>query len=167
MNEDYESQYTGQQIDAAIGAVAGKADKSEMSVTDGTGADSDKTTIQLKSGTSATVLKSHQSLAGKEDKMIVVTQSSGTTLTATVGNYYRFTYNVGTLDITLPTPTGSNAQSVLFFMTTGASPDVTFTSTGNTIYKNDGFAIDATTTYEINALYNGGAWVINAVKYTT
>lgn len=47
--------------------ISGKADKSEMSVTDGTGADSDKTTIQLKSGTSATVLKSHQSLAGKQD----------------------------------------------------------------------------------------------------
>ena len=112
-------------------------------------------------------LTSHQDISGKEDKMTVVTQSSGTTLTATVGNYYRFTYDVGTLDITLPTPTGSNAQSVLFFMTTGASPAVTFTSSGNTIYKNDGFAIDATTTYEINALWNGGAWVINAVKYTT
>lgn len=264
--------------------ISGKADKSEMSVTDGTGADSDKTTIQLKSGTSATVLKSHQSLAGKqdvidaqhklsadlvddstttnkftnatekqtwnnkqdalvsgtniktinnesilgggnitiqggsgsqvqsdwnqtdstaddfiknkptiptvptnvsaftndagyltshqdisgkEDKMVVVAVDSGTTLTAAVGNYYRFTYDVGTLDITLPTPTGSNAQSVLFFMTTGASPAVTFTSTGNTIYKNDGFVIDASTTYEINALWNGGAWVINAVKYTT
>lgn len=106
-------------------------------------------------------------ISGKEDKMVVETVASGTTLTAAVGNYYRFTYDVGTLAITLPTPTGSNAQSVLFFMTTGASPAVTFTSTGNTIYKNDGFAIDATTTYEINALWNGGAWVINAVKYTT
>ena len=38
------------------------AKQSEMSVTDGTGGDADKTTIQLKSGTSATVLKSHQSL---------------------------------------------------------------------------------------------------------
>lgn len=47
--------------------ISGKANKSEMSVTDGTGADSDKTTIQLKSGTSATVLKSHQSLSGKQD----------------------------------------------------------------------------------------------------
>ena len=103
----------------------------------------------------------------KEDKMTVVTQSSGTSLTAAVGNYYRFTYNVGTLAITLPTPTGSNAQSVLFFMTTGASPAVTFTSTGNTIYKNDGFAIAASTTYEINALWNGQYWVINTVKYTT
>ena len=115
----------------------------------------------------ATFLTSHQDISGKEDKMTVVTQSSGTSLTATVGNYYRFTYDVGTLDITLPTPTGSNAQSILFFMTTGASPAVAFISTGNTIYKNDGFAIDATTTYEINALWNGGAWVINAVKYTT
>lgn len=111
-------------------------------------------------------LTSHQDISGKEDKMVVVTQSSGTTLTAAVGNYYRFTYDIGTLDITLPTPTGSNAQSVLFFMTTGASPAVTFASTGNTIYKNDSFAIDATTTYEINALWYGGAWVINSVKYT-
>ena len=37
-----------------------KADKSEMSVTPGTGANADKTTIQLKTGTSATVLTSHQ-----------------------------------------------------------------------------------------------------------
>jgi hypothetical protein len=47
--------------------ISGKANKSEMSVTDGTGANSDKTTITLKTGTSATVLKSHQSLEGKQD----------------------------------------------------------------------------------------------------
>lgn len=47
--------------------ISGKADKSEMSVTDGTGTDADKTTITLKTGTSATVLKSHQSLSGKQD----------------------------------------------------------------------------------------------------
>jgi len=45
------------------------AKQNEMSVTDGTGADADKTTIQLKSGTSATVLKSHQSISGKTDKV--------------------------------------------------------------------------------------------------
>ena len=38
---------------------AEKAEKSEMSVTPGTGADADKTTIQLKSGLSATVLTEH------------------------------------------------------------------------------------------------------------
>ncbi|MBR5643741.1 MAG: hypothetical protein IKW77_06115 [Salinivirgaceae bacterium] len=39
--------------------IAGKADKSEMSITNGTGT----ATIQLKSGTSATVLTQHQSIA--------------------------------------------------------------------------------------------------------
>lgn len=55
-----------------------KADKSEMSVTDGTGADADKTTIQLKSGTSATVLKTHQDISGKADKSeMSVTDGTG------------------------------------------------------------------------------------------
>ena len=45
------------------------AKKSEMSVTDGSGADADKVTIQLKDGTSATVLKTHQDISGKVDKI--------------------------------------------------------------------------------------------------
>lgn len=49
--------------------ISGKADKSEMSVVDGTDANADKTTITLKSGTSATVLKSHQDISGKADKV--------------------------------------------------------------------------------------------------
>ena len=40
-----------------------------MSVTDGTGADVDKVTIQLKSGTSTKVLKTHQDISGKVDKV--------------------------------------------------------------------------------------------------
>lgn len=47
--------------------ISGKADKSEMSVTPGTGANADKTTIQLKQGTSATVLTQHQDISGKQD----------------------------------------------------------------------------------------------------
>ncbi len=43
--------------------IEGKADKSEMSITPLTGANADKATIQLKEGTSATVLTEHQSLA--------------------------------------------------------------------------------------------------------
>ena len=49
--------------------ISGKADKSEMSVVAGTGNDADKTTITLKSGTSATVLTSHQDISGKVDKV--------------------------------------------------------------------------------------------------
>jgi len=47
--------------------ISGKADKSEMSVVAGTGTNADKTTITLKSGTSATVLTSHQDISGKQD----------------------------------------------------------------------------------------------------
>ena len=49
--------------------ISGKADKSEMTVTDGTGTDVDKVTIQLKSGTSTKVLKTHQDISGKVDKV--------------------------------------------------------------------------------------------------
>lgn len=50
--------------------ISGKANKSEMSVVDGTGANADKTTITLKNGTSATVLKSHQDISGKQDTLV-------------------------------------------------------------------------------------------------
>lgn len=53
--------------DGVIPDISGKANKSEMSVVDGTGANADKTTITLKDGTSATVLKSHQDISGKQD----------------------------------------------------------------------------------------------------
>ena len=55
-------------VQAILSSVSGKAEKSEMSVTDGTGANADKTTIQLKNGTTATVLKSHQSLSNYVQK---------------------------------------------------------------------------------------------------
>ncbi len=53
--------------------LSGYALKSEMSVTAGTGDDADKTTIQLKSGTSATVLTAHQDITGKADKVASAT----------------------------------------------------------------------------------------------
>lgn len=43
------------------------ADKAEMIITPGTGDDADKTTIQLKDRTSATVLVAHQDISGKAD----------------------------------------------------------------------------------------------------
>ena len=57
--------------------LSGYALKSEMSITDGTGADADKTTIQLKNGLSKQVLIAHQDITGKADKV------SG----ATTGNF--------------------------------------------------------------------------------
>ena len=54
--------------------ISGKADKSEMSVTPGTGANADKTMIQLKSGTSAMVLTLHQDISGKANTSDVATE---------------------------------------------------------------------------------------------
>lgn len=48
------------EVQSSLGDVSGKADKSEMSVT----TSGDKTTVTLKSGTSATVINKHQSLDG-------------------------------------------------------------------------------------------------------
>lgn len=48
--------------------ISGKADKSEMSVSES----GDSTTITLKEGTSATVLKEHQDISGKADKSATV-----------------------------------------------------------------------------------------------
>lgn len=81
-------------------------------------------------------LTSHQDISGKEDKT-VIEAASGATLTAQVGKYYTLS-NVGTLAITLPTCTGTKTQSVVFYMSTGHSPAVTFTST-HSIYYSDGF----------------------------
>ena len=53
--------------DDVDGLLAGKANKSEMSVVPGTGANADKATITLKQGTSATVLTTHQDITGKQD----------------------------------------------------------------------------------------------------
>ena len=50
--------------------ISGKANKSEMSVVNGTGADADKTTITLKNGTSATVIKQHQDISRKQDELV-------------------------------------------------------------------------------------------------
>ena len=68
--------------------LSGYALKSEMSVTPGSGTDADKTTIQLKSGTTATVLTQHQDISGKADK----------DTSATAGNIAKFDANGNPVD---------------------------------------------------------------------
>ena len=59
--------------------ISGKANKSEMFITDGTGANADKTTIQLKDGLSKAVLIAHQDISGKAEKSeMSVTDGTGT-----------------------------------------------------------------------------------------
>lgn len=103
-----------------------------------------------------------------EDEMSIVTQASGTTLSAALNTYYRFTYNVGTLAVTLPAVSdATKVQTVVLYLTTGSSPSVSVTApSGVNVYYQDTYEISASSTYEINCLYNGGAWVVTAAKFT-
>jgi hypothetical protein len=62
------SYYDGKLKTYIAGLLEPKANKSEMSVVAGTGDNADKTTITLKTGTSATVLTQHQDISGKAEK---------------------------------------------------------------------------------------------------
>lgn len=115
---------------------------------------------------------------GKADKVAVEAPANTTAatlpitaLTAEAGKYYRIDVAVETLAITLPDMTDSTKiASVVLYLTGGTTPAVTIASTapsGGTapdVYYQDGFAIDAGKTYEVNCLWNGAAWVVAAVE---
>lgn len=73
--------------------ISGKADKSEMSIVAGTGNDADKTTITLKSGTSATVLNNHKALSKTEN-------GSGNVVTDISVSDHAITVTKGSVDVT-------------------------------------------------------------------
>ena len=100
----------------------------------------------------------------KEDKVAITTTSSAS-LTAEVGKYYRYDSAVGTLAITLPVPSDTTYLSnIIFAFTTDTTTNVTFSSTA-TIKKQDGFEIEASSSYEVNAIYNGSYWALAAIKF--
>ena len=105
----------------------------------------------------------YNAITGKEDK-VIVESASGDTLTAVTNKYYILS-NVGTMTIILPTIAlgTTTLQMVAFYISTGSSSDITFSST-HSIYYSENFEIAANTTYEINAVYNGIAWVVTSVK---
>lgn len=152
--------------------LAGKADTSEMSVVPGTGANADKTTITLKQGTSATVLTAHQDISSKEDVTTIVTPVNATdatlpitTITCEVGKYYRIDVAVDTLAIALPAINSTVVKTIVIYLTGGTTPAITISSSDSKdIYYQDGFEIEAGNVYEINALFNGAAWIVASVK---
>ena len=107
-------------------------------------------------------------IANLESKMAIFA-ASGTTLTASVNNYYLFNNEVGTLAITLTTPSDTtHITKAVFMLTTGSTPAVTFAGgAGINVIAQDGFSIEASTTYEINAIFNGVAWVVAAMKLSS
>ena len=92
-----------------------------------------------------------------------------TALTCEVGKYYRIDVAVETLAVTLPAMTdATTVRTVVIYLTAGTTPAITISSADSKdVYYQDGFEIEAGNTYEINALFNGAAWIVAAVKINT
>lgn len=112
-------------------------------------------------------------LAGKEDVTTIVAPVnttnatlSITTLTTEVGKYYRLDVAVETLTVTLPAITDlTTVRTVVIYLTGGTTPSITIsTADSKDVYFQDGFEIEANSTYEINCLFNGVAWIVAAAK---
>ena len=112
-----------------------------------------------------TYLTQHQDISGKEDKTSIESVATGSVaLSANVSKYYTFVDAIETFAITLPSPTdATKVQTIVFFMTIGTTPAITFSS-ALPIYYHDGFELEAGKTYEVNALFNGSAWIIASVE---
>ena len=102
-------------------------------------------------------------LDGKQDTMPIDLNSSAASLSAVAGEYHVLSATIGTFTITLPTMTSADKVSTIgVYFTTGATPNVTISGT-NTIVYDKNWSIEATTTHEINALWNGAAWVLTMI----
>lgn len=112
---------------------------------------------------------STKAVADYAQKKIEIVAASGTTLSAAINTYYNFVSDVGTLAITFPAVTDTtHISNIVFMLTTGSTPTVTFTApSGINVIAQDGFSIEASTTYEINAIFNGTAWVVAIMKLNT
>lgn len=89
-----------------------------------------------------------------------------TTLVAEVGKYYRIDVPIETLAVTLPAMTDlTTVRTVVIYLTAGTTPAVTIAAADSKdVHYQDGFEIEAGNTYEINALFNGAAWIVAGVK---
>ena len=112
-------------------------------------------------------------ISGKEDVTTIVAPVNATdatlpitTLTCEAGKYYRVDVAVETLAVTLPAMTDlTTVRTVVIYLTAGTTPAVTISAADSKdVCYQDGFEIEAGNTYEINALFNGAAWIVAAVK---
>lgn len=89
-----------------------------------------------------------------------------TTLVTEVGKYYRIDVPIETLAVTLPAMTdNTTVRTVVLYLTGGTTPAVTVSAADSKdVYYQDGFEIKAGKTYEVNALWNGAAWIVASVE---
>lgn len=115
-------------------------------------------------GNDEILIKDTAAQQNKEDKIGVVSVTSGTTsITTQVGNYYNVAGTVSALTINLPSVTNNTVLSALevFFTTGSNTPTVTITpASGDTVSYFSGYSIEASKTYELNIMWNGTKWIV-------
>jgi hypothetical protein len=100
----------------------------------------------------------------KEDKTnVVVSTASDLPATLSVGTYYNISNTVSSLTLQLPVVSDNSHLSIIavYFTTGSGTPSVNITSADSaTISYFSGYAIKASTTYELNIMWNGTKWVV-------
>lgn len=101
-----------------------------------------------------------------DDMGMSITGVTGSTLSALINKYYKFTSSVNTLAITLPAMASSTSiKGLCISFTTGDTPNITFTSADNktiSYFNSYPDTWDMNCEYEINCMYNGTKWIIAA-----
>lgn len=166
---NYKSKFTGKQIDDGID----KANSAYQKPSTGIPSTDMSQAVQESLSKADTALQQHQDISGKEDITTIVAPVNTTNatlpitaLTCEVDKYYRIDVAVDTLTITLPAISDlTTVKTIVIYLTGGTTPAITISSSDSKdVYYQDGFEIEAGSTYEINALFNGNAWIVASVK---
>lgn len=103
-------------------------------------------------------------ISGKEDKLVIDSTAKTASFTASVGKYYTVNVaNDSSVAVTLPTSgfTTTDIQSIVFLVTLGSG---TASCTFSPVAMTAEGTLDASSTYEVNALWNGTGWYVSFVK---
>lgn len=102
----------------------------------------------------------------KSNLVTPVVPASGQTLNAQANKYYNFTDAVNSLTITLPDVTDDTVlKNVTLFLTAGTTSDISWDSINdNPIYFASNYEIEAKKSYEIDAQWNGAAWIVTLIE---
>lgn len=73
--------------------------------------------------------------------------------------------NIGTSTFTLQVPNDTRAHTWEVILTTSDSPDITFTAPNGTIYYQDGFSWEASTTYDVIITGFDNKYYLKSVKF--
>lgn len=107
-----------------------------------------------------------QEVYGNSDSKVVynIAQDDNLTITAIPNTYHKLYVN-NNATITLPTLDSYNTNKLVFYITTGLTPNVTFTSNSSIKFGYQQIRLEANKEYEFTCLWNGTKWLINKIEY--